>query len=179
MPTMQPHVAACYKRRVLCSMQLGESRYSGVVLNLSRTGLFIQTSASPGPGEPIRLELRGQIPLRAQVVWRRKVAAHLRSIAEGGIGVQISSAPEEYFQLLAAAAGKQAIGEARGDHQRPSPAQEPAEPVGRKFRARLKRRDSPRSRTIELVAGSAEEAERKALAQVGSGWTLLNIEPRP
>ena len=85
MPTMQPHAAARYKRRVLCRMQLGESRYSGVVLNLSRTGLFIQTSASAGPGEPIRLELSGQIPLRAQVVWRRKVAAHLRSIAEGGI----------------------------------------------------------------------------------------------
>ena len=93
-----------YRRRVPCRMHVGQQNYAGVVLNLSGTGLFVQTSASASPGETIELTLGGSIPVSGEVVWRRKVAPMLRSVAEGGVGVLIHNAPEAYYALLASAA---------------------------------------------------------------------------
>jgi hypothetical protein len=43
------------------------------------------------------------IAVTAQVAWQRRVPAQLRSIAHGGLGLQIRYAPEPYFVLLAEA----------------------------------------------------------------------------
>ena len=102
--TTQPR----YRRRVPCRMHVGEQNYAGVVLNLSGTGLFVQTSASARPGDTIELTLGGTIPVSGEIVWRRKVAPMLRSVAEGGVGVRIRNAPEAYYTLLASAAANQA-----------------------------------------------------------------------
>jgi hypothetical protein len=184
-----------YRRRVPCRMHLGERNYAGVVLNLSGTGLFVQTSASAQPGDPIELMLGGGIPVTGDVVWRRKVAPMLRSVAEGGVGVRIRNAPEAYYTLLATAASNQAGAPARpqetrstapagpatqpvATQRRPAPPAPDPSPPTRCFRARLKARQGPRSRTLEIDAVSTLEAERKALTEAGVGWVLLDLEER-
>jgi hypothetical protein len=86
-------------------VQIGESSHFGVVLNLSRMGLFVQTSAGVSAGDPVELIFKEEAPVRAQVVWHRRVPPALRSVAQGGAGLRIVGAPEEYYRLLARAAG--------------------------------------------------------------------------
>jgi hypothetical protein len=79
-------------------------RYTGIVIDISATGLFVQTSAAPKPGTPVMLELQlpngDLLPLHANVARRRNVPAHLKSIAQGGVGLCLEGAPEAYFQLI-------------------------------------------------------------------------------
>ena len=93
-----------FRKRLPCHIRVNQSSYSGIVLNLSRTGLFVQTAAIARPGGTIELELNGEIPLQAQVVWTRRAPRQLRSVSRGGIGVRIVGATESYYHLLAEAA---------------------------------------------------------------------------
>ena len=97
-----------------------------MVLNLSGTGLFVQTNASAQPGDPVELTLGGSIPVTGEVVWRRQVAPMLRSVAEGGVGVRIRNAPEAYYLLPEAADAIERL-QAHGVRTEPAP-------VGRQMR---------------------------------------------
>ncbi len=98
-----------YRKRVLCRLKQGPHRFAGVVLNVSRSGLFVQTSASPEIGAEIHVMLNQHtrdtpVALTAEVVWQRRVPPALRSSATGGLGLRIRYAPEPYYGLLAEAA---------------------------------------------------------------------------
>ena len=93
-----------YRKRVPCRVWVEKSSYSGMVLNLSRMGLFVQTSAGVSAGDSIELKFGSDDLLRARVVWQRRVPGALRTIVEGGIGLQIIGAPEAYYRILASAA---------------------------------------------------------------------------
>jgi hypothetical protein len=92
------------RKRLSCSLTINEQRYSGIVLDVSATGLFIQTSATPKPGSNVGLEVQiapgESLPLQATVARRRNVPNHLKSIATGGVGLCLEGAPEEYFALI-------------------------------------------------------------------------------
>lgn len=162
--TVQPR----YRRRVPCRMSVGAQRYSGVVLNLSGSGVFVQTSASPEPGEPIELQLGDEIGLRGEIVWRRKVAPQLRSVAQGGVGVRIRQAPEAYYALVERAA--------LAEHSLESAAKGAGPRL--RFRARLRHQAEVRTRSLDVEASDRDEAERRALARAGGGWRILEIEER-
>ncbi len=103
---MYPRVEPRFKKRMSCRLSLGPSSYSGMVLDLSRTGLFIQTSAGARPGAEIAVNVHSAgfttpIALSAQVVWQRRVPQQLRTVVKGGIGLKIQRAPESYYRLLA------------------------------------------------------------------------------
>src|SRR5262245_18999550 len=100
-----PRVAKRAKRRLACRIGVGRQRFSGVIIDLSASGLFVQTSAKPRPGEAVTLELSvpGQrVPLRleAQVVRLKLVPPRLVAVAQGGLGLRITHAPEGYFSFL-------------------------------------------------------------------------------
>ena len=82
------HTAAepCFKKRVPCRLQITGGSHAGMVLNVSRGGLFVQTTAGASPGEAVHLELapgEGEpLALDARVVWRRVVAPHLRTVTD-------------------------------------------------------------------------------------------------
>ena len=92
------------KKRLSCTLTVNGQRYSGIVLDVSATGLFVQTGATPKPGTQVALVLQltsgDSLPLRATVARRRNVPTHLKSIAQGGIGLCLEGAPEEYFSLI-------------------------------------------------------------------------------
>jgi len=98
-----------FGKRIPCKLNGSRSSFSGLILDVSRTGLFVQTSAGGRAGEEVRIPLAGQdsenpIVLDAQVVWHRRVPQQLRSVVEGGLGLQIRYAPEPYYLMLAEAA---------------------------------------------------------------------------
>jgi Tfp pilus assembly protein PilZ len=95
------------KRRLACAMIVGRQRFSGVILDLSSTGIFVQTTARPKVGEPVALELgipgqKQTLRVQAQVVRLKVVPAQLLNHAQGGIGLRITNAPEGYFEFLTA-----------------------------------------------------------------------------
>ena len=96
-----------FRKRIPCAFNAGGRSSSGLVLNVSRSGLFLQTSMPEGSGTVVDLELNPldraeQIALTARVVWRKTVPAQLRTIVSGGFGLQIIRADEAYYGLLSA-----------------------------------------------------------------------------
>jgi len=65
------------KRRVTCELLVDGRRYRGIVLDLSETGVFVQTEATPTPGAPLRLRFHAADGTAFEVeasVARRQVA---------------------------------------------------------------------------------------------------------
>ncbi len=96
-----------FRKRIPCAFNAGGRSCSGLVLNVSRSGLFLQTSVPEDSGTVVDLELmppeRAEpIALRARVVWRKAVPARLSTIVNGGLGMQIIWADEAYYGLLSA-----------------------------------------------------------------------------
>lgn len=91
-----------------CKLRLGQQDHAGIVLDVSRQGLFVQTSAEVRVGDSVEVVLsrpeRGTaIRVEAGVRWLRRVPSRLRSVTPPGIGLQISHAEEGYYALLAEA----------------------------------------------------------------------------
>jgi Tfp pilus assembly protein PilZ len=89
-----------------CRLKVGQRENSGIVLDVSRQGLFVQTSAPARVGDKVEVVLSGPgqsapITLVAAVRWQRIVPAQLRSVSQAGLGLQISHAEESYYALLA------------------------------------------------------------------------------
>ena len=98
-----------FRKRIPCAFNAGGRSCSGLVLNVSRSGLFLQTSVSEDSGTVVDVELnppdRGEpVALTARVVWRRAVPTQLHTMVNGGLGMQIIWADEAYYGLLSALA---------------------------------------------------------------------------
>ena len=169
-----------FRRRMPCRFALGPRNHSGVVLDVSRTGLFLQTGAPAEVGQPLRIELsslssggRG-ISLTGEVVWQRLVPAALRNVAEGGVGVKIDAADEGYFELLAQFSNVE-----MPVKRNPSTTSRTAEPVPAEvqqaYRVQVRQTGGPRSRWIQCKTRTAEDARRIALRRLGAGWEVAEI----
>jgi Tfp pilus assembly protein PilZ len=194
------------KKRLACTLVIGDTRLAGIVLDLSASGIFVQTSANPAPGAELGLEIEipgePQRPLLAVRVARRKVVPpRLKSVVHGGLGLQIESAPEAYFRYLAqlqpdeaaaasptvaASPAKPSLGvkappaklsPARGRGAlRGTPPRPAAVAKKERFRVRVSQIGGSRSRSLEVSAASEEEARREAMAAAGEGWKILGCE---
>jgi Tfp pilus assembly protein PilZ len=110
---MDPRAEPRFKKRMPCKLRRNQIMFHGLVLDVSRTGLFVQSSAAAKVGDEIevalsRRERETTIELIAEVVWQRKAPQQLRSVVEGGLGLKICYAPEPYYTLLAEAAHRSA-----------------------------------------------------------------------
>jgi hypothetical protein len=153
-----------------------------MVLNVSRSGLFIQTSAAPPPGSAVVIDLdvaSGSEPvaIEGRVVWRRMVASHLRSITQGGVGVRIVSAPDAYYSFISSVAGDEPMPRSLADAGPTEPVLEPgSESPGLEFRVRVKQEGGSRTRLLTIQSVSEEEARNGVLEIVGSGWVILELK---
>lgn len=167
---MQARGETRISKRMPCRVRVADSTSGGMVLNVSRGGLFVQTTARVEPGAEMWLEInadaeREAIELGAQVVWKRVVPVSLRGVTAGGVGLKIQTAPESYYAfLMQLMAGVAAAGE------RPEGPDAGALP---RFRVRLKQARGSRSRTLTIACRSEDEARRSALERVGPGWLIL------
>ena len=159
-----------YRKRLPCRLEVPNGAYSGMVLNLSRGGLFVQTSAAASPGEAVHLDLTladaFAIGLDARVVWRRVVAPHLRSVSAGGMGVHIQYANDTYFGFVARLA-----------EGTPTDAPTPApRAAGPSFRVRLRLAGGSRTRVLTVTGADEADARTRACQQAGPQWAVLDLE---
>jgi Tfp pilus assembly protein PilZ len=100
------------RKRLSCELEFEERRYSGIVLDISEQGLFVQTSAKPKLGVRVHLRLRmhgvGTCELMARVARLKLVPPQLKSVANGGIGLFIEMPTPELDRFIAAANGSSA-----------------------------------------------------------------------
>jgi len=177
-----------FRKRVPCTLRCSGRAHSGMVLNLSRGGLFVQTSAHVAPGKDVSVELNvssagRRIPVGARVVWRRIVAPQLRTVSHAGFGVRIENAPEDYFRFLSgvvaggpSAAQPAAPPAAASAGATAAPAAAIPGPACALYRVRLQQSAGPRTRWVSVSSISEEAAGQLALAEAGSGWIVLASE---
>jgi len=182
------------RRRLACRLGVGRQRFSGVIIDLSASGIFVQTSAKPRPGDSVTLELsipgqREPLRLEAQVVRLKLVPPRLVAVAQGGLGLRITNAPEGYFSFLAAvlpdfrpADPADLMGLELEEEEEPgedSPASQgkpDRDPPGQqRYRVSVRQVGGARSRTLHVQARSVDEAAQLALAEAGDGWRLLEV----
>jgi len=173
------------KLRAPCALALDGRRHNGFVLDISLSGLFIQTSAKPELGQRLDVELvlgGKTLPMHVEVARRRNVPPQLLTVAHGGIGARILSAPEEFYQLLSEVQGIEggAPG-ARAEAGRPSAkgASSPDDTSAPssdlpQFRVRVV--NGSRSRAVRVHCEAQDEAGAQALEQLGDGWKVLEVE---
>ena len=180
------------KRRVTCELLLDGRSYRGIVLDLSATGIFVQTEATPGPGARMRIRFRTatgeEFEADGAVARRQAVPRELAGVVRGGLGLRIERPPEAYFRLI----GMEGVSEDKarsigmetpvvqnrpaGAPRAPEPPKAPPAPALPEYRVRVKQTDGPRSRTLKLGASSADDARKRALAELGRGWEVLTVE---
>ena len=157
-----------FRKRVPCRLQVTGTSHTGMVLNVSRSGLFVQTTAGASPGDSVHLDLAvgdaDPLPVDARVVWRRVVAPHLRTVSTGGMGLHVQYASDAWFGFVGGlASGAFEEGEAPARTVRPS------------FRVRLRLAGSPRTRTVVVAAEDAHQARERVRQQVGCDWHVLEL----
>jgi hypothetical protein len=165
------------RKRMPCEVSTGGTRHQGFVLNVSRGGLYVQTSAGVEVGSLVGVELAPLastrcIPLQARVVWRRVQRGRAFGVNEGGMGLCIQSAATSFDALL-----DELLPRAEGAGGDAVPAQGPAAANAPRFQVRLRLAGSQRSRTLVVASDSLESARSHALAQLGPGWTVLELRP--
>ena len=141
------------RRRVTCELQLGGRSYRGIVLDLSETGVFVQTEATPPPGTRLRVRLHASGGIEFEVdatVARRQVAPpQLATVVRGGLGLRVEAPPPAYFKLIGMESAS-SPGGARGVGGAPNA---PVE------------RPRPRSRRRRTCAPSSASAPSRATAR--------------
>ena len=174
-------------KRLPCDVKIAGLRHTGLVLNVSPRGLFVQTSAEAKPGSEISIDLtppkqRESVELRATVVWKRTVPRQMLTAARGGMGLRILDAPEDYYTFLFGVIGRarpaSSSPSAEPITELPTPRDPIAPPISKqlKFRVRVNQLSGPRSRYVKVTASSPRQAGRRALEEVGEGWQVLEVK---
>lgn len=97
-----------FSKRVPCRVTVAGTSYQGTVVNLSWTGLFVETPGLAEPGSQVWLELWPEsshaylpkIRVTTQVIWKRETEAQRREAACEGVGLRIRNASESYYDFL-------------------------------------------------------------------------------
>ena len=89
------------KRRISCEINVDGARHSGIVLDISATGLFVQTNLKPKAGAVAMLSLslpgeKEPVLMEARVARKKMVPPQLLTIAHGGVGFAITKPAAAY-----------------------------------------------------------------------------------
>jgi hypothetical protein len=188
------------KRRATCELWIAGERQTGILLDISSTGLFVQTTTQVAVGSEIQVEIKlpgdtRECRVRATVARVRRVPPSMTALAAGGLGLRIVEAPASYWDFVgvaAPAAGKRSSGNGFDGEKRatapsaseapravpsppPSSAPSPPQPVKPSHRVRVKQVGGMRSRLLDVHASSSAEAGQRALVQVGRGWEVVEV----
>ena len=161
-----------------CAVLVSGSRHGGTVLNLSATGLFVESQASPEVGSAITLVVtpsdgEGAFRIVARVARLEPSTERSATQDQFGIGMDIEDAPEHYYGVLA-----DLMGQEMGDRAIPTngfadPPSVVAPEVMPRFRVRIVRSTRGwQTRTVILSAVSEGDACRMAIAAAGPGWRV-------
>ena len=177
------------KKRIPCTLDQDERHHSGMILNLSHGGVFVQTNLPAEPGSLVDLHFRGPKgddfeALQAAVVWRKRVSSQMLGTTQSGMGLRFLVAPSHYVEMI------EGIGEPSGqastlDVNVPGREEGTAESAGcsafgtdgdnERYVVRLAQKGGPRTRRLVLDCSNEEAARTDALERLGPGWTIIEI----
>ena len=176
------------RKRLHCTLNVEARRHSGLILNLSGRGLFVQTSLPAEPGTRLAVDVRDPtldeaIPLEAAVVWRRRVSPLMTGVNQSGMGLRLLTPPDAWQRMMSVMlavdrpsepppAGREDV---ETTHRDPALDASPSTPPPATFIVRLAAAGGPRSRRLVVVAESESAARSRALREAGTGWTVLEI----
>jgi hypothetical protein len=190
------------KRRIPCELMIGESRYSGLILDLSAGGFFVQTSAKVAPGDTLDLEMSlpgdaGRVCVQVEVARRKEVPARLRAVAHGGVGLRVLVAPNVFYCFVDAIASgrpfpdrstapterERKVQSKRARTPKPLPIDREGPIAGsagppeikKRYKVTLREVEGSRTRTLTIECDSRAEARSQALAQAGPGWEIERV----
>ena len=171
---MQSQSEPRVRRRLHCTLSGDCGSQSGLILNLSARGLFVQTSQPAEPGTVLALDVSDPvrddtIPLQAAVVWRRRVSRRMTGVNQSGMGLRLLTPPAEWEALMTGF-----LGDATDPHAAPVAEAAEAKPTAR-FVVRLAKAGGPRSRRVVVESECETDARSEALRRVGSGWAVLEV----
>ena len=179
------------KKRMSCEINVNGSRSSGIVLDISATGLFVQTNVKPRPGmiAMLQLALPGEkepVIMKARVARKKMVPPQLLAVAGGGVGFAITEPAEAYLDFVAeispedaeavararASGGKRA-GSGAGRGREPG---EKREEAPKRFRIHAVETSTGRKNSYLVSCATEQEANDQVLDQLGEEWKILFIE---
>jgi len=169
----ETRVAKRHKWRLPCEIVFEGGRQRSFVIDLSESGLFVQTGVKLRPGSQVEVRLAlesmgAPILLRARVARTKQVPAQLTSVAHGGVGLQLLDVPPAWVDAVRRLSSGTSLRGAAAAATPPSP-----RIALDRFRVRIKQSDGPRMRIVELAAESADHARTLALREAGAGWEAL------
>jgi hypothetical protein len=149
-------------------------RWPAIVRDLSAAGLFVQTRARPQPNSLVEVVFpaqdgRPEIRVEAGVARERVVPPRLQAAVPEGVGLEVLDPPPAFHELVAK-------GTAALEAEPAASAERPADAAVRTFRIRVTERDKPNARVLTVRAHNLEGARARALAQMGRGWKIAEIQ---
>lgn len=177
MAAMQTQSETRVKKRIHCTLEHESRHGSGLILNLSPSGIFVQTTQPAEPGTRVAIDFidpehSRPIELETAVVWRRRISPHMTGLNQSGMGLRLIDAPPEYRALVAKSAQPPLIDKA--------PREERPTGVGPLYDyvVRLGRSGGPRTRHIKICAPDMCTARSEALQRAGKDWDVVEISMR-
>jgi hypothetical protein len=167
-----------FRRRIPCSLNVAGRQHSAMVTNVSRSGLFVRTTALARRDDHVGVDfplegLQNSVELLGNVVWRRIAHAAVSVVSESGIGLQLSRSPAEYLDFLGQLESRVAHGVPANSEA--ADVTHPAPGLGATFEVRLKQCGAPRSRWLRVDAGDEAEASAAALQRLEGGWEVFEV----
>jgi hypothetical protein len=161
------------RQRISCKLGIEGREHSGIVLDVSPHGMFVQTKAKAAPGTPARIQLsvtgRAEpLVVEGHVARLERVPPAVAVIWTSGLGFNLVRPPAAWLELVAAFGGGTA---AAGAPRR-------TEPPGREqsFCVRAALIQGTRTRTLLVRCASESAARELALAELGDEWKILSVE---
>jgi hypothetical protein len=153
-----------HRCRVPCVLRQGAKEAQGVLLDVSLSGLSVQTSVELGQGDEVEVAA-GKLRVPA-IAW------HARRTRSGFVvGMMLSGVSLDYERFVEGLAPPRA----RAAGPRP-PLTEIRQPESW-WKLRVKEVDGPRTRVVTLAAETRERAVEQALREIGGGWEVLEARP--
>ncbi|MCG8590709.1 MAG: PilZ domain-containing protein [Proteobacteria bacterium] len=92
------------KHRLTCELVVDQRPHKAIVLDLCARGPFVQSRLRLRPGTEVVLRLfngdESAVELQAKVAHARHAHRDMAAMTTSGAGLEITSAPEAYYQLL-------------------------------------------------------------------------------
>jgi len=173
------------KKRLPCTLGHADRQQSGLILNLSQGGLFVQTNLPVEPGSLIDIGFRSpngseDIDLQGAVIWRRRVSSRMMGRTQSGMGVRLLGRPDAYTELMSSFLERGEPEPARDGPVATPEVDETVEPARKanEYIVRLALDGSPRTRRLVIISANPGSARVDALAEAGEGWSVLDLRKR-
>ncbi len=178
-----------HRCRLRCGLRHGARREEGTLLDVSLSGLSLQTALPLAQGDEVEVEItEGRVRVRALAWNARRVRRGQETL--NVVGMMLAEVGPDYEALVLRIAGARpsrapakAGAPAKAEPAtapRPQRRLPPPPPVPRRlpwWRLRVKQSQGSRTRMVTLAAASAEEAAAQSLAEMGEGWEVLEVRP--